>query len=112
MVLTRDFKDTIKARAERDPAFRRGLFQEAIEAFLSNDTETGKLLLRDYVNATVGFEKLGAELDKSPKSLMRMLSSQGNPRADNLFAVVGHLRKQEGVAFTMRPESQPSNHVN
>jgi len=112
MALTRDFKETIQARAERDPAFRRGLFQEAIEAFLSNDTETGKLLLRDYVNATVGFEKLGAELHKSPKSLMRMLSSQGNPRADNLFAVVGHLRKQEGVAFTMRPESQPSNHVN
>ncbi len=111
MALTRDFKDTIQARAQRDPAFRRGLFQEAIEAFLSNDTETGKLLLRDYVNATVGFEKLGAELDKSPKSLMRMLSSQGNPRADNLFAVVGHLRKQEGVAFTMRPDGQPSNHV-
>lgn len=111
MALTRDFKETIQARAQRDPAFRRGLFQEAIEAFLSNDTETGKLLLRDYVNATVGFEKLGAELDKSPKSLMRMLSSQGNPRADNLFAVVGHLRKKEGLAFTMRPEAQPSNHV-
>lgn len=111
MALTRDFKETIQARAQRDPAFRRGLFQEAIEAFLSNDTETGKLLLRDYVNATVGFERLGAELHKSPKSLMRMLSSQGNPRADNLFAVVGHLRKQEGVAFTMRPESQASNHV-
>jgi DNA-binding phage protein len=111
MALTRDFKDTIQARAQRDPAFRRGLFQEAIEAFLSNDTETGKLLLRDYVNATVGFEKLGAELDKSPKSLMRMLSSRGNPRADNLFAVVGHLRKQEGVAFTMRLESPPTNHV-
>jgi DNA-binding phage protein len=107
MALTRDFKETIRARAQRDPAFRRGLFQEAIEAFLSNDTETGKLLLRDYVNATVGFEKLGAELDKSPKSLMRMLSRLGNPRADNLFAVVGHLRKQEGVGFTMRPESQP-----
>jgi len=111
MPLTRDFKETIQARAQRDPAFRRGLFQEAIEAFLSNDTETGKLLLRDYVNATVGFEQLGADLDKNPKSLMRMLSTQGNPRADNLFAVLGHLRKQEGVAFTMRPESQPSNHV-
>jgi len=107
MALTRDFKETIQARAQRDPAFRRGLFHEAIEAFLSNDTETGKLLLRDYVNATVGFEELGKQLHKSPKSLMRMLSSQGNPRADNLFAVVGHLRKQEGVAFTMGPESPP-----
>ena len=111
MALTRDFKETVQARAQRDPAFRRGLFQEAIDAFLSNDTETGKLLLRDYVNATVGFEKLGAELDKSPKSLMRMLSSQGNPRADNLFAVVGHLRKQEGVALMMLPENQAPNHV-
>jgi DNA-binding phage protein len=111
MALTRDFKDTIQARAQRDPAFRRGLFEEAIEAFLSNDTETGKLLLRDYVNATVGFEKLGAELNKSPKSLMRMLSTQGNPRADNLFAVVGHLRKQEGGSFVMRPEKQPASHL-
>jgi DNA-binding phage protein len=111
MALTRDFKDTIQARAQRDPAFRRGLFEEAIEAFLSNDTETGKLLLRDYVNATVGFEKLGADLDKSPKSLMRMLSTQGNPRADNLFAVVGHLRKQEGMTFMLRAEGQPASHV-
>jgi hypothetical protein len=103
MALTRDFKDTIQARAHRDPAFRRGLFEEAIEAFLSNDTETGKLLLRDYVNATLGFE--------SPKSLMRMLSTQGNPRADNLFAVVGHLRKQEGGHFVVRPEGQSVNHI-
>ena len=50
--LTRDFEDTVKARASRDPAFRRGLFEEAIEAFLSNDTETGKLLLRDAVDIT------------------------------------------------------------
>lgn len=112
MALTRDFKETVKARAQRDPDFRRGLFEEAIDAFLSNDTETGKLLLRDYVNATVGFEKLGEELHKSPKSLMRMLSTQGNPRADNLFAVVGHLRKKERATFVMQPETQPENHVN
>lgn len=111
MALTRDFKDTVKARAERDPAFRRGLFEEAIEAFLSNDTETGKLLLRDYVNATVGFEQLGEELHKNPKSLMRMLSAQGNPRADNLFAVVGHLRKKEGGTFAFRPEERQANYI-
>lgn len=108
MPLTRDFKDTVKARAERDPEFRRGLFEEAIEAFLSNDTETGKLLLRDYVNATLGFEQLGEELHKSSKSLMRMLSAQGNPRADNLFAVVDHLRKKEGGTFVFRHETHRS----
>ena len=89
MPLTRNFKDTVKARADRDPEFRFGLFREAIEALLSDDLETGKALLRDYVNATVGFEVLAAELDKSPKNLMRMLSDKGNPRADNLLSIVG-----------------------
>ncbi len=41
------------------------------------------MLLRDDVNATVGFETLVAELDKSPKGLMRMLSDKGNPCAGN-----------------------------
>ena len=47
--LTRNFKDTVKARAERDPEFRVGLFVEAIEVLLSDDLETGKVLLRDWV---------------------------------------------------------------
>lgn len=79
MALTRDFRETVKARAECDPAFRIGLLEEASEAFLDADLATRKLLLRDYVNATVGFETLGSELDRSPKNLMRMLSDKGNP---------------------------------
>ena len=73
MPLTRDFKETVQARAQADPAFRVALLEEAVDAFLNNDLETGKLLLCDYVNATVGFDALGAQLHKSPKSLMRML---------------------------------------
>jgi len=107
MPLTRDFKETIKARAQADPAFRVALLEEALDAFLNNDLETGKLLLRDYVNATVGFEALGAELHKSPKSLMRMLSEEGNPRADNLFAVVSHLKAHEGVSFSVHSSTGP-----
>jgi DNA-binding phage protein len=98
MALTRSFKATVKARAEQDPAFRVALLEEALDAFLNADLETGKVLLRDYVNATVGFEELGARLHKSPKSLMRMLSTDGNPRADNLFAVLAHLKDREGVS--------------
>jgi hypothetical protein len=41
MALTRDFKDTIKARAARDPEFRAALFGEAITALFSDDLETG-----------------------------------------------------------------------
>ena len=51
--------------------------------------ETGKSLLCDYVNATIGFGELGGLTDKSPKSLMRMLSPNGNPQARNLFEIIG-----------------------
>ncbi|MFN3210528.1 MAG: DNA-binding protein [Roseovarius sp.] len=106
MALTRSFKETIKARAERDPEFRMGLFREAIEAMLSEDLETGKLLLRDYVNATVGFETLAHDMQKDPKSLMRMLSAKGNPRADNLLAMISKLKQREGVQLSVQPTGE------
>lgn len=106
MALTRSFKETIKARAERDPEFRMGLFREAIEAMLSDDLETGKVLLRDYVNATVGFETLAQDMQKDPKSLMRMLSAKGNPRADNLLAMVSKLKQRAGVHLSVQPEGE------
>jgi DNA-binding phage protein len=109
--LTRDFKDTVKARAERDPEFRAGLFREALEALLGGDVETGKVLLRDYVNATIGFEALARDLGKNPKSLMRMLSGKGNPRAGNLLAMIARLKKLEGVSLTITRDDGPRTHV-
>ncbi len=97
MALTRDFKDTIASRARRDPAFRQALFTEALECMLSGDLDTGKSILRDYINATVGFEELSHITEKSSKSLMRMLSPDGNPRADNLFTIISELQKKEGL---------------
>lgn len=89
---------------QRDRDFRIAMLQEATESFLSGEADLGKSLLRDYVNATVGFQDLGTAVGKSPKSLMRMLSLSGNPRADSLFAVIAHLQKQEGVALSVSPE--------
>ena len=60
MALTRDFKETVQARAQSDPAFRRALLQEAVECLLSGDVGTGEIVLRDYINATMGFEELGS----------------------------------------------------
>jgi hypothetical protein len=61
-----------------------------------------KTVLRDYINATVGFTELGAATKRSPKSLMRMFGPSGNPQARNLFAVVAYLQEQEGVRFEVR----------
>ena len=61
MALTGDFKATVQARVQADPAFREALLREGIETLLSGDVDTGKAILRDYIKATVGFEKLGAD---------------------------------------------------
>lgn len=97
MALTRSFKETVKARAERDPKFRAALLKEAVEQMLAGDLDTGKVVLRDYINATVGFEWLARETGTPAKSLMRMFGPKGNPRADNLFAVIGRLQKASGI---------------
>ena len=101
MALTRNFKETIAERVQKEPAFRQALFTEALECMLSGDMATGKSILRDYINATVGFEELSHLTQKSSKSLMRMLSPEGNPRADNLFLIISQLQKREGLEFRL-----------
>ena len=102
MPLTRDFKETVQARARRDPAFREGLLTEGVECLLAGDTDTGKVLLRDYINATIGFEELASLTSKQPKSLMRMFGPAGNPQARNLFEVISHIQKHEGVRLEVK----------
>lgn len=97
MALTRDFKTTIAARARQDTRFREALFTEAINAYLSGNTTEGKAILRDLVNATVGFETLAAEIRKPSKSLHRMLAPRGNPSTNNFFSIVSALQKKTHV---------------
>jgi hypothetical protein len=103
MALTRNFIETIKARADLDPDFRKELLRESVETFLSGDAETGKAILRDYINATVGFGTSGKAIDIDPKSLMRMLGPAGNPKTDNLVEIIKYLQTREGPTnSTMR----------
>ena len=106
MSLTRSFKETIRARIERDPAFREELLKEGVDCLLSGDVDAGKAVLRDYINATIGFRALGGLTAKSPKSLMRMLGPNGNPQARNLFEIIGHLQEREGVQLKVESDRQ------
>ena len=102
MPLTRNFRDTVRTRAEREPAFRRALFQEAVQALLQGETDEGRAALRAYINATIGFDRLGEVLKRSPKSLMRMFGPDGNPTAENLLGVIGLLQAETGVRLEVR----------
>jgi len=103
MALTRDFRETIRERAQQEPKFRKALLREAIELMLSGDEKTGRAILRNYINATVGFRQLEEVTSIPANSLMRMFGPNGNPSAKNLFGVLAHLQAQEGVNFEIRP---------
>jgi hypothetical protein len=97
MAVTRSFKELVQSRVARDPDFAAALLREGIDTMLTGDVDTGKAILRDYIKATVGFEKLGEATDTPPKSLIRMFGPRGNPQARNLFGIIGYLQQQAGV---------------
>ena len=97
MPRTRKFEDLVQHHAKTDKKFADALLREGIDAMLSGDVETGKSLLRDYIKATVGFERLAKATGAPAKSLIRMFGPRGNPQAKNLFGVIGYLQKRAGL---------------
>ncbi len=96
MALTRNFKETITERVQSDPEYADALLEQGIQAMLDGDVEVGKSIIRDYINATIGFGVLAEKVNKNPKSVMRMFSDVGNPNAKNLFSVIGTLQRHVG----------------
>ena len=97
MSITRDYKETVNERIVDDPAFTAALLDEAITLFLNGEPDVARLVLRDLVNATLGFEALATEIKRPSKSLHRMLSARGNPTMDNLTKIICILRDRLGL---------------
>ncbi len=102
MALTKEFRETVQERARRDAGFRKALLTEAVNSYLEGDEATGRSVLRDVINATTGFEQLAEDLQKSSKSLHRMLGPKGNPNTSNFFAILQAVQKRLGVRLTVR----------
>ncbi len=103
MSLTNSFKERVQRRVASDAAFAENLLREGIDTMLSGDVDAGKSILRDYIKATVGFEKLAEATDIPAKSLIRMFGGRGNPLARNLFGVIRYLQKQAGIQLQVTP---------
>jgi DNA-binding phage protein len=88
-------------RSERDPAFAKALLDEAATLFLSDEPETARVILRDLVNATLGFEQLAKITATPSKSSHRMLSPKGNPSMDNLAAIFGAIGSRLKVGLSV-----------
>jgi hypothetical protein len=87
MTLSRDFKHTVIERVQREPAFAKAMLDETATLFLNGEPDTARLILRDLVNATVGFKTLARKTKKTeqkpaPHALARRQSEYGQPRGD------------------------------
>jgi len=100
MALTRNFKETVIQRVQSDASFAQALLAEAATLFLNGESGTARLILRDLVNATIGFEQLATLTAKPSKSLHRMLSPAGNPSMDNLAAIFRAIRERLHVSLS------------
>ena len=97
MPLTREFKETVMLRAKQDPDFRQELIVEATNAFLDGDIDTGKRLLRDYLNATEALPSIAKELKQNEKSIRRMVGPQGNPTLKNFASLINACKRRESI---------------
>lgn len=102
MALTRDFKETIMERAAHDEQYRKGLLVEAVNEILEGNLNAGKAMLRDFINATITFPALAQKLNKSSKSIHRMLGPSGNPRMDSVIGILKVLQDQEQIRLHTR----------
>ncbi len=102
MPLTESVKRTVAVRAKRDPAFATALLDEAATLFLNGEPDVARVMLRDLISATVGFEELAFATSKTSKNLHRMLSQSGNPSMDNLAAIFGALRQKLNVGIKVQ----------
>jgi hypothetical protein len=85
MARTKSFKELVPHHVKSDPQFAEPLLREGVDAMLSGDVETGKIILRDYIKATVGFEKLGVAAGAPPKSLIPHVWSARQPAGQEPF---------------------------
>jgi DNA-binding phage protein len=97
MALTRNFRETVQARVHNDQEFRRGLLSDAIESLLAGEASLGREILRDFINATVGFPELAEKTGIHVKTLHQMFGPRGNPTAANLFNIIACLQEYEGI---------------
>jgi hypothetical protein len=94
---TRDFKETVVARAQRDPAFVRALVVEAITLFKNGEPEVAKQILRDLLNASVDAQTLTAAL--------------GNPRHEALVAIHETMQAMHQIGAVDRETMDDINKV-
>ena len=97
MPLTRSFDDTVRESAQCDPVFRAMLLPDTLDLLLGGEIGVGKITLRHAVNSTIGYEKLGELMGKTPEDIKRMCHPDYDTSVNDLFEIIGHIQRHEGI---------------
>ena len=97
MALTRNYKETVVARIQREPKFARALYAQAMAALLEGETTEALSMLRDLVHAQISFKELARQTGLGEKTLHRMIHRRGNPTARNLGIIISRIAEDLGI---------------
>lgn len=99
------FDDIVKESAQQDPVFRALLLPSTIDLFLGGEVPVGKISLRQTIYATIGYEKLGALMGKTPDDIKRMCHPDHDTSVNDLFEIIKHVQKHEGIRLEVKAYS-------
>ena len=94
--------DIFRERAQWDPVFRVTMLPDAIDLLLSDDVRVGKIALHSCIYATIGYEKLGGLMGRTPEDIERMCHPDYDTSVNELFEIIGHLQRHEGVRLEVK----------
>jgi len=101
MPLSREFKELVVARAAKDSEFRRALITEALNMILRGEIAAGRLMIRDYINATGSMNAIATKLKKQKPAIARMLGPKGNPTLESFIPVVQACAEREHIELSV-----------
>ena len=96
MNLGRSFHETIVERLRKDAEYREESLNAAADCLKDGENNVAKAMLCDQIYATIGFEKLASLMGKSSENLRSTLAADEDCSVDDLFEIIGHIRKHDG----------------
>ena len=89
--------DIWRERAQWDREFRKMMLPDTIDLLLGGEIRVGKISLRQCIYATIGYEKLGELMGKSPDDIKRLCHPDYDTSANDLFGIIKYIQQHEGI---------------
>ena len=77
---------------------------EALNMILRGEITAGRLMIRDYINATGSMNDIAAKLKRQKTAIVRMLGPKGNPMLESFIPVVQACAEREHIELSVCEE--------